>query len=153
MIIKKKKKKAAIDVINFNFNKEGLNNKRKWIKKTLFNVFVLKKNNYLNVNYIFIEKLDFNIYLLNIISDDYNILDIINQNKQVINLIILIIIDFKLINFKLNRNLITVNSLNLYVRIIINSDYSHYSFIDYSIFIIYKNTHSRLIKNIERSQI
>ena len=142
-----------IDIINFNFNKKGLNNKRKRIKKVLFNIFILKKNNYLNANYIFIKKLNFSIYLLNAVSNNYNILDIIDQDEQVINLIILITINFKLINFKLNHNLITINSLNFYIYVIMNFDYSRYFFINRSIFIIYKNIYSRFIKNIEKNQI
>ena len=67
-----------INIINFNFNKKKFNNKRKRVKKVLFNIFILKKNNYLNVNYIFIKKLDFNIYLLNTSLNNYNIFNIIN---------------------------------------------------------------------------
>ena len=67
-----------INIINFNFNKKDFNNKYKRIKKVLFNIFILEKNNYLNINYIFIEKLDFNIYFSNIISNNYNILNIID---------------------------------------------------------------------------
>ena len=84
----------------------------------------------------------------NIILNNYNIFNVIDQNKQVINLIILIIIDFKL-----NRNLIATNFLDLYIYIIIDSDYSYYSFINHLIFIIYKNTYSRFIKSIKKNQV
>ena len=55
MIIKEKKKKFQINVIIssfFNFNKY------KHIKKTFFNAFALKKNNYLKINVIFFAKFD-----------------------------------------------------------------------------------------------
>ena len=67
-----------INIINFNFNKKDFNNKRKRVKKALFNIFALEKNNYFNINYIFIKELNFNIYFLNIILNNYNIFDIIN---------------------------------------------------------------------------
>ena len=44
-----------------------------------------------------------------------------------------------------------INFLNLYVYIIMNSDYSYYSFINYSIFIIYENIYSRSIKDIKKN--
>ena len=49
---RKKKKKTQIDIIYSNIN--ALNVKRKRIKKTLFNVFVLKENDYLNINITYI---------------------------------------------------------------------------------------------------
>ena len=50
----KKKKKTQIDIIYTNIN--VLNVKYKRIEKALFNVFILKKNNYLNVNITYISK-------------------------------------------------------------------------------------------------
>ena len=44
-----------------------------------------------------------------------------------------------------------INFINFYIRIMMNFDYFDYYFINYSIFIIYKKTHSRFIKNIEKS--
>ena len=44
-----------------------------------------------------------------------------------------------------------INFLNFYARIIMNFNYSYYSFIDRSIFIIYKNIYSQFIKNIKRN--
>ena len=52
------------------------------------------------------------------------------------------------INSNLNRNLIAANFINLYARIVINSDYSRHSFADRSIFTIYEKIQSRLIKGI-----
>ena len=138
MTIKKKKKKTTINAIYF--NEKIFNNKRKRVKKTSFNASASKKNNYLNINIIFINELNFNIHIL---SNDYNILNIIN--KQIINLII--------IKIDLNRNLIIINLINFYTHIMINFDYSHHSFINHSIFIIYEKIYSRLIKNIKENQI
>ena len=45
------------------------------------------------------------------------------------------------------------NSINLYARIVINSNCSRYSFADRSIFIIYEKIQSRLIKGIKDSQV
>ena len=134
MIIKKKKKKMTIDVIYF--NKKNFNNKRKRIKKVLFNVFISEKNDYFNVNIIFINKLNFNIYIF---LNNYNILDIID--KQIINLII--------IEIDLNRNLMAINFINFYIRVIMNFNYFHHFFIDYLIFIIYEKTYLHFIKDIK----
>ena len=90
-----------INIINFNFNNKNFNNKYKRIEKNLFNIFILKKNDYFNNNFI---------YFLNINLNDYNIFDIIN--KKIINLII--------INFVLNEILIIINFINLYFRVVIN---------------------------------
>ena len=46
-----------------------------------------------------------------------------------------------------------IDSLNFYIYIIMNFNYSYYSFINHLIFIIYKNIYSRFIKNIEENQI
>ena len=137
-MIEKKKKKAIIDVIYF--NEKSFNNKRKRVKEILFNAFILKKNNYFNVNIIFIDELNFNIYIL---SNDYNILDIID--KQIINLII--------IEIDLNRNLIMIDFINFYIRVMINFDCFRHFFIDHLIFIIYEKIYSRFIKNIEENQM
>ena len=59
--------------------KENFNNKRKRIKEVFFNISTLEENNYLNINYVFLDNLNFNIYLLNIDLDDYNIFNIINK--------------------------------------------------------------------------
>ena len=103
-----------IKVTLFILIEKNFNNKRKRIKKTLFNIFILKKNDYFNINIIFINKLNFNKYIF--ILNDYNILNIID--KQIINLII--------IKIELNRNLITIDFINLYIRIIINFDFFYY---------------------------
>ena len=57
------------------------------------------------------------------------------------------------IETNLERNLIIVNSIDLYARVIINSNYSRYFFANYLIFIIYEKIQSYLIKNIEDSQV
>ena len=121
-----------IIIINNNIIEKSFNNKRKYIEKISFNIFTLEKNNYLNINYIFLDNLNTNIYLLNVDLNNYNILDIIN--KYLINLIIIDII--KLIS-----------------RIVINSSYLNYFIIDYIIFIIYKKIYSRFIKNIKKNLI
>ena len=139
---KKKKKKAYIAVINFNNIGESLSIKRKRIEEALFNTSTLKKNKYLNINYIFLKELNFTIYYINPSLNDFNILNITN-NKKVINLII--------VDSSLKYNLIATNSTNLYSYIIINSNYSRYSFVDYSIFIIYKKIYSRFIRGIKNN--
>ena len=74
--------------------------------------------------------------------NDFNILGATN-NKKVINLIV--------INFSLKYNLITTNSADLYSYIIVNFNYSHYFFVNYSIFIIYKKIYSYSIRGIKSS--
>ena len=72
-------------------NINALSVKRKRIKKTLFNAFASKKNNYFNVNITYISEKDDYLYIyviflnelnnqshLNLISNDFNILNIIN---------------------------------------------------------------------------
>ena len=56
-----------------------LSNKRKRIEETLFNIFPLEKNNYFNINYIFLKNLNSNIYLQNINFDNFNIFDTSNK--------------------------------------------------------------------------
>ena len=85
----------------------------------------------------------------NFILNDFNILNIINQinydeNKNLINLIT---------NPNLNKNLSFVKFMNLDIRIMINFNCTHYSFINYSIFIIYIKIQSRFIKNIKNIKI
>ena len=85
----------------------------------------------------------------NLISNDFNILNIINQinqneNKNFINLIT---------NFNLNKNLTFIKFMDFDIRIILNFDYIRYSFIDYSIFIIYDKIQFRFIKNIKNIKI
>ena len=68
------------------------NVKRKRIKKASFNVFALKKNNYFNINITYASKKNDYLYVYitflnelndqnhsNLISDDFNILNVINQ--------------------------------------------------------------------------
>ena len=78
----------------------------------------------------------------NINSNDFNILDA--TNDQVINLIV---------TKALEHSLITANFVNLLIRVVVDSDYSRYSFANRSIFIIYEKIYSRSIKNIERSEV
>ena len=87
------------------------------MKEVFFNIFTLEKNNYLNVNYVFLDDLNFNIYLLNVDLDDYNILD--TTNKYLINFI-------------------TTNVINLIFYIVINLSYLRYFIANRFIFIIYK---------------
>ena len=127
-------------MINFKNIKESLSIKRKCIKKTLFNAFILEENKYLNINYIFLKELDLIIYYINLSFNNFNIFDIIN-NKKVINLIV--------INSNLKYNLIITNFINLYSYIIINSNYSYYFFANYLLFIIYKKIYSYFIRDIK----
>ena len=126
-------------MINLNIEK-GLSAKRKRIKEVLFNISILEKDKYLNINYIFLKELNLIIYYINSNFNNFNILDIAN-NKKVINLII--------VDFNLEYNLITINFINLYSYIIINSSYSRYFFANYLIFIIYKKIYSYSIRDIE----
>ena len=66
-------------IIIIYFNEKNFNNKYKRVEKILFNVFILKKNNYFNINIMFINELNFNIYILNIVLNNYNIFNIINK--------------------------------------------------------------------------
>ena len=139
-----------------------LNVKRKRIEKALFNIFALKKDDYFNVNMTYVlKKNDYlHIYITflnelndqshsNFISNDFNILNAINQadqneNKNLINLII---------NPDLNNNLTFVKFTNFDIRIVLNFDYIHYSFVDRSIFIIYNKIQFRFIKDIKDVKI
>ena len=138
-----------------------LNIKYKRIKKALFNAFVSKKNNYLNVNITYISKKNDYLYThitflnklnnqnhLNLISNNFNILNAINQNKNenknFINLIT---------NSNLNKRLLFINFMNLDIRIMINFNYIRHFFINYSIFIIYIKIQFRFIKNIKNIKI
>ena len=129
-------------MINFNNIKKSSSIKRKRIKKTLFNISILEKNKYLNINYIFLKELNLIIYYISSNLNIFNIFNIIN-NKKVINLIA--------INFNLKYNLIIINLVNLYFYIIINSNYSYYFFINYLIFIIYKNIYFYFIYYIKNN--
>ena len=138
-----------------------LNVKRKRIEKALFNAFVSKKDDYLNVNITYISKKNDYLYIYmiflnelnnqnhsNIISNDFNILNIINQNKNenknFINLIT---------NFDLNKKLLFVKFMDLDIRVIINFNYIRYFFIDRSMFIMYIKIQFRFIKGIENVKI
>ena len=138
-----------------------LNIKYKRIKKALFNASVSKKNNYLNVNITYISKKNDYLYThitflnklnnqnhLNLISNNFNILNAINQNKNenknFINLIT---------NSNLNKRLLFINFMNLDIRIMINFNYIRHFFINYSIFIIYIKIQFRFIKNIKNIKI
>ena len=78
----------------------------------------------------------------NINSNDFNILDA--TDDQVINLIV---------TKALEHSLMTANFVNLLIRVVVDSDYSRYSFANRSMFIIYEKIYSRSIKNIERSEV
>ena len=55
------------------------------------------------------------------------------------------------IEIDLNRNLMTIDFINFYTRVIMDFNYFHYFFINYLIFIIYEKIYSRFIKNIEKN--
>ena len=147
-----------INVIYMSIN--VLNIKRKRIEKTLFNVFVLKENDYLNVNITYALKKNDYFYIhitflnelnnqnhSNLISNDFNILNTINQTNQNEDLINLIT------NSDLNKNLTFVKFMNFYIRMMLNFDCIHHFFIDHSIFIIYDKIQFRFIKNIKNVKI
>ena len=71
--ITKEKKKKKIKI--FDFEDKLLSNKRKRIEETSFNVSTSRENDYLNVNYIFLKKLNSIMHYSNINSNDFNILD------------------------------------------------------------------------------
>ena len=138
--ITKEKKKKKIKI--FNFENKFSSNKRKRIEETSFNVSASEKNDYLNINYIFLKELNFIIYYSNINSNDFNILDA--TDDQVINLIVTKVLE---------HSLIIANFVNLLTRVVVDSDCSRYSFADRSIFITYEKTYSRSIKSIEESEV
>ena len=138
--ITKEKKKKKIKI--FDFENKFSSNKRKRIEETSFNASALGKNDYLNINYIFLKELDFIMYYSNVNSNDFNILDAVND--QVINLIV---------TKALEHSLITANFVNLLIRVVVDSDCSRYSFANRSMFIIYEKVYSRSIKSIEGSEV
>ena len=138
MTKEKKKKKIKI----FDFENKLSSNKRKRIEETSFNVSASEKNDYLNVNYVFLKELNFIMHYSNINSNDFNILDA--TDDQVINLIV---------TKALEHSLITANFVNLLTRVVVDLNYSRYSFANRSIFIIYEKIYSRSIKNIEESEV
>ena len=138
--ITKEKKKKKIKI--FDFENKFLNNKRKRIEETSFNVSASEENDYLNVNYIFLKELNFTMYYSNVNSNDFNILDA--ADDQVINLIV---------TKALEHSLMAANFVNLLIRVVVDSDCSRYSFVDRSMFTIYEKVYSRSIKNIEESEV
>ena len=138
--ITKEKKKKKIKI--FDFENEFLSNKRKRIEETSFNASASEKNDYLNINYIFLKKLNFIMYYSNINSNDFNILDA--TDDQVINLIV---------TKALEHSLMTANFVNLLTRVVVDSDCSRYSFANRSMFIIYEKIYFRSIKRIEESEV
>ena len=138
--ITKEEKKKKIKI--FDFENKLLSNKRKRIEETSFNASASEKNDYLNINYIFLKELNFIIYYSNINSNDFNILDA--ADDQVINLIVTKALEY---------SFITANFVNLLTRVVVDSDYSRYSFANRSMFIIYEKIYSRSIKSIERSEV
>ena len=138
--ITKEKKKKKIKI--FNFENKFLSNKRKRIEETSFNASASEKNDYLNINYIFLKELNFIIHYSNINSNDFNILDA--ADDQVINLIVTKVLEY---------SLMTANFANLLTRVVVDLDYSRYSFANRSIFITYEKIYSRSIKGIERSEV
>ena len=138
--ITKEKKKKKIKI--FDFENELLSNKRKRIEEASFNISASEKDDYLNVNYIFLKELNFIMYYSNINSNDFNILDA--ADDQVINLIV---------TKALEHSLITANFVNLLTRVVVDSDYSRYSFANRSMFIIYEKIYFRSIKSIEGSEV
>ena len=133
-----KKKKTKI----FDFENKLSSNKRKRIEETSFNASAPGENDYLNINYIFLKKLDFIMHYSNINSNDFNILDA--ADDQVINLIV---------TKALEHSLMAADFVNLLIRVVVDSDCSRYSFANRSMFIIYEKIYSRSIKGIEGSEI
>ena len=133
-----KKKKTKI----FDFENKLLSNKRKRIEETSFNASASEKNDYLNVNYAFLKKLNFIIHYSNVNPNDFNILDA--ADDQVINLIV---------TKALEHSFMAANFVNLLIRVVVDSDCSRYSFANRSMFITYEKIYSRSIKNIEESEM
>ena len=127
--ITKEKKKKKIKI--FDFENKLLSNKRKRIEETSFNVSASEKNDYLNVNYVFLKELNFIMHYSNINPDDFNILDA--ANDQVINLIA---------TKALEHSFMTADFVNLFIRVVVDSDCSRYSFADRSMFITYEKVYS-----------
>ena len=138
--ITKEKKKKKIKI--FNFENKFSSNKRKRIEETSFNVSASEKNDYLNINYVFLKKLNFIIYYSNVNSNDFNILDA--ADDQVINLIVTKALEY---------SLMTANFVNLLTRVVVDLDCSRHSFANRSIFITYEKIYSRSIKGIEESEV
>ena len=138
MTKEEKKKKTKI----FNFKNKLSSNKRKRIEETSFNASASEKNDYLNINYVFLKKLNFIMYYSNVNSNDFNILDA--ADNQVINLIVTKALEY---------SLIAADFVNLLTRIVVDSDCSRYSFADRSMFITYEKIYSRSIKDIEKSEV
>ena len=101
-----------------------------------------EKDDYLNVNYAFLEELDSTMHYSNVNPDDFNILDA--TDDQVINLIVTKALEY---------SLITANFVNLLIRVVVDSDCSRYSFANRSMFIIYEKIYFRSIKGIEKSEV
>ena len=95
-----------------------------------FNIFALEKNNYFNINIIFLKN-----YRLSK-NNDFNIINFANR------VILIALKEFLIIeDFDLKYNLIIEKAninLNLDIKIYIDSSYSRYSFANRLIFIIYK---------------
>ena len=116
---------------NFNINFINISiNKRKRIEETLFNIFASEKNNYLNINIIFLKNY----------NNEFNIISLINR-------VILIALNLNLKesliikSFNLKCSLLiekTKTNLNLNIKIYINSSYLRYFFVNRLLFIIYK---------------
>ena len=138
--ITKEKKKKKIKI--FDFEDEFLSNKRKRIEETSFNASASEKNDYLNVNYVFLKELNSIMHYSNVNPNDFNILDA--ADNQVINLIV---------TKALEHSLIAANFVNLLIRVVVDSDYSRYSFANRSMFIIYEKIYFRSIKGIEESEV
>ena len=96
----KEKKKKKIKI--FDFENKLSSNKRKRIEETSFNVSASEENDYLNINYIFLKKLNFIIHYLNINSNDFNILNA--ADDQVINLIVTKALEYSLITADFVKN-------------------------------------------------
>ena len=154
----KKKKKTQIDIIYADIDVSNV--KRKRIEKALSNVSTPGEDNYFNINMAYAPKKDdyLHIHIIflnelndqsrpNLISNDFNILNAINQINQDENPINLIT------NPDLNKSLTFVKFMDLDIRVILNSDCIRHFFINHSIFIIYDKIQSRSIKNIENVKI
>ena len=96
----------------------------------LSNIFASEKNNYLNINIIFLKNY----------NNEFNIIDSINRVILIalnLNLKESLIIE----SFNLERNLLaekTKINLDLDIKIYINLNYLRYFFVDYLLFIIYE---------------
>ena len=140
MTDEEKKKKA--ENTSANFEDKPPSNKRKRIEEAPSNISTSGEDDYLNANYAFLEELDSNMHYPDTSPDNYNILGA--TDDQVINLIA---------TMSLDHGLITADSIDLHIKVVVDSGCSRHSFADRLVFITYERVYSRFIKGIGDSEV